>query len=464
MTSTQEEDRCPTQRKPVSFAFQGCRGRRVVASFNGGAITSNAGALLLGRIGRSTRLFERVAACFTDHRDPRFTEHALPTLVAQRIVGLALGHEDLNDHDQLRHDPVPGLISGKIEGTRKDCAALAGKSTLNRLEHAPEGEPGRYHRIGHDVEALQDLLPVLFTESWSGAPPSRLVLDIDCTDLEVHGRQQGRFFHGYYNHYCFLPLYIFCGHHPLAAVPRPGNADPAEGVTERLGRIIALIRRRWPRVEILVRADSAYAREELMAFCEQENIHYVIGLAGNERLTAKIQPELAAAEASSLRRNRPARRFKDFSHSTRESWSRARRVVAKAEHLPGKSNPRFVVTSLPERPASSRTVYERIYCPRGEAENAIKEQQLDLFAARTSATPTRANQLRLLFSAFASVLTARVRDALDHTRLARATAGSLRLKFLKIGARVSVRRVAIAMDSHHPFQAEFARVHASFPT
>ncbi len=436
----------PTQRKAISFAFQGCQGRRVVASFNGGAITSNAGALLLSRIGRSTRLFERVAACFTDHRDPRFTEHALATLVAQRIVGLALGHEDLNDHDQLRHDPVLGLISGKIEGARSDCAALAGKSTLNRLGHAPEGEPGRYHRIGHDVEALQDLLPVLFTECWSGAPPSRLVLDIDCTDIEVHGRQQGRFFTATTTTTASCPCTSSAATTPwppsrAPATPTPPRASPSGlGASSRSSAAAGPASRSSSAPTPPTPARSSWP-----------------SASGRTSTTPSASPGTNGSPRES-NRNSPPR--------PAPSGATARRVVAKAEHLPGKSNPRFVVTSLPERTASSRTVYERIYCPRGEAENAIKEQQLDLFAARTSATPTRANQLRLLFSAFASVLTARVRDALDHTRLARATAGSLRLKLLKIGARVSVsvRRVAIAMDSHHPFQTEFARVHASFPT
>lgn len=456
----------PTQRKPISFAFQDCQGRRVTAAFNGGTITSHAGALLLRESGRTMGLFDRVAACFTDHRDPALTEHPVSTLVAQRIVALALGYEDLNDHDHLRHDPVLGLLGDKTGGTRKGCAALAGKSTLNRLEHAPRGgEPGRYHRISHDPQAMQALLTELFIESKTGPPPARLVLDIDCTDDETHGRQEGRFFHGYYGHYCFLPLYVFCGHHPLAAVLRPGNTDPARGAVAALERIVTQLRDRWPDVELLVRADSAYAREEIMAFCEARDIHYVLGLARNDRLRRRIAPELLAAKVVSEGRRRPARLYTEFDHATRTSWSRFRRVVAKCEHIPGKSNPRFVVTSLPVTIAP-RTVYERIYCPRGNAENAIKEQQLDLFAGRTSATPMAANQLRLVFSALASVLMIRLRAALAHTRLARATAGSLRLKLLSIGARVSVsvRRVAVAMDAHHPFRAEFARAHASFPT
>ena len=452
----------PTQCKPLLFAFQGCRGRKVTAAFDGGAITSNTGALLLREVDRSLGLLDRVAGCFTDYRDPRLVEHSVRTLVTQRVMGIALGYEDLNDHDRLRHDPVLALLSGKLEGRRKDCAPLAGKSTLNRLEQAPpRGEPGRYHRIGHDPDALQAVLLESFIDAWGDSRPARLVLDIDSTDDAVHGRQEGRFFHGYYGHYCFLPLYIVCGGRPLFAQLRPGNADPAAGVTGPLGRIVERLRQRWPGLQILLRADSAYAREEVLAWCEDNGVDYAIGLARNSRLVKRIGPELARARVDAERRGRSVRRFTQFPYATRTSWSRKRRVVAKAEHLPGKANPRFVVTSLPPS-LSARTVYERVYCPRGDMENAIKEQQLDLFSDRTSASRFDANQLRLLFSAFASILFATLRSALRGTRLARATAGTLRLKLLRIGARVtvSVRRIKIAMDSAHPSAAVFARVHA----
>ena len=290
----------PTHCKPVSLAFQGCQGRRVTAAFDGGSITSNAGALLLGKADRSTGLFNRVAGCFTDHRDPRLTEHSVRTLVAQRITGISLGYEDLNDHDDLRHDPLLALLSGKLEARRKDCAPLAGKSTLSRLEHAPAGgKPSRYAKIDHDPEKLQDVLIESFIDSWQGLPPSRLVLDIDSTDDEVHGRQEGRSFHGYYNHYCFLPLYITCGGRPLFALLRPGSADPAGGVTGPLGRIVARLRQEWPWLKILLRADSAYARDELMAWCKDNDVDYVIGLAKNSRLVERIGWELADAAGGS---------------------------------------------------------------------------------------------------------------------------------------------------------------------
>ena len=455
-----------TQCKAGSFGFQGCQGRKVTAAFDGGSITSNAGALLLRQADRSTGLFDRVAEAFTDHRDPRLTEHSVRTLVAQRITGLALGYEDLNDHDDLRRDPLLALLSGKLEARRKGCAPLAGKSTLSRLENAPAGgKPSRYARIDHDPEKLQDVLIKSFIDSWQGLPPSRLVLDIDSTDDAVHGHQEGRFYHGYYHHYCFLPLYITCGGRPLFALLRPGNADPAGDVTGPLGRIIARLRQEWPWLKIVLRADSAYAREELMAWCRDNDVDYVIGLARNSRLVERIGWELADAQAEAEKKGRPARRFTEFPYATLTIWSRQRRVVAKAEHLAGKANPRFVVTSLPADTFSARTVYERLYCARGNMENTIKEQQLDLFSDRTSATCFAANQLRLLFSAFASILFGALRQALHGTRLARATAGTLRLRLLKIGARVtvSVRRVKVAMDSAHPSAAAFARVHARLP-
>ena len=299
----------PTHCKPVSLAFQGCQGRRVTAAFDGGSITSNAGALLLGKADRSTGLFNRVAAGFTDHRDPRLTEHSVRTLVAQRITGITLGYEDLNDHDDLRHDPLLALLSGKIEARRKDCAPLAGKSTLSRLEHAPAGgKPSRYAKIDHDPEKLQDVLAESFIDSWQGLPPSRLVLDIDSTDDEVHGRQEGRSFHGYYNHYCFLPLYITCGGRPLFALLRPGSADPAGGVTGPLGRIVARLRQEWPWLKILLRADSAYARDELMTWCKDNDVDYVIGLAKNSRLVERIgwEPSPTPRRKRRGRAGRPA--------------------------------------------------------------------------------------------------------------------------------------------------------------
>jgi hypothetical protein len=347
-------------------------------------------------------------------------------------------------------------LSGKLEAKRKDCAPLAGKSTLNRLEHAPS-QPSRYHKIGHDAAAIEALFVELFLEAYK-APPKEIILDLDATDDPLHGHQEGRFFHGYYDCYCYLPLYVFCGRHLLAAKLRRSNIDASAGATDEVARIVGQIRARWPRVSILLRADSGFARDELMTWCEANGVDYVFGLARNERLVGAIADELALAEAESMAQGGPVRRFADFPWRTLDSWSRARRVVAKAEHLPKGPNPRFVVTSLPTHTIDARPLYEDVYCARGDVENRIKEQQLDLFADRTSAATMRANQLRLWFASFAYVLLDALRRiGLRHTLFAAATCGTIRLKLLKIGAQVrkSVRRIKVAMASACPYQTEY---------
>jgi Transposase DDE domain group 1 len=438
------------------FGFAPVEGRRVEAAFDGGAATSDAGALLLGVTDRAIGLMRRFAACFDDGRTPALVEHSVAAMVAQRVFGIALGYEDLVDHDELRHDPVLATLAGKLRGKRKGCAPLAGKSTLNRLEHAPL-RPSRYHKIGHDRAAVERLFVDLFLETHK-APPRQIVLDLDATDDPLHGHQEGRFFHGYYDRYCYLPLYVFCGSQLLAAKLRRSNIDASAGAVEEIERIVAQIRARWPRVEILLRADSGFARDALMSWCEANRVDYVFGLARNERLVGAIADELAAAEAASLAQGAPARRFADFAWRTLDSWSRERRVVAKAEHLPKGANPRFVVTSLAADQVDARTLYEHLYCARGQVENRIKEQQLDLFADRTSAATMRANQLRLWFASFAYVLLDALRRiGLRHTQFATATCGTIRLKLLKIGAQVrrSVRRIKIAMASACPYKTEY---------
>jgi hypothetical protein len=434
----------------------------VVAGFDGGAITSNAGALLLGPTDRAIGLVRRFASCFRDARMPERTEHEVSTLVGQRVFGIALGHEDVVDHDQLRHDPVLAVLAGKLEARRAGCAPLAGKSTLNRLEHAPAGEPGRYHRIGHDGVAIEALFVDLFLDAHRSVP-RQIILDLDATDIPLHGHQEGRFFHGYYDAYCYLPLYIFCGRHLLAARLRRSNIDASAGAVEEVARIIGRIRARWPRVRILLRADSGFAREALMAWCEANRADFVFGLARNARLVEEISIDLAWAEEEATRTGQPARRFRDFRWSTLDSWSRRRRVIGKAEWTRGEANPRFIVTSLRPAEIEARSLYERVYCARGDMENRIKECQLDLFADRASAATMRANQLRLWFAAMAYVLLCALRRiGLAHTQFAQATCGTLRLALLKIGAQVrrSVRRIKIAMASAHPHQAEFALAHA----
>ena len=446
----------PTECSRDLFGYEVVEGRQVVAAFDGGQVTSDAGGLLLGAANRALGLVRRLAGCFTDGRAPALVEHAVETMLMQRICGIALGYEDLVDHDQLRHDPVLATLAGKLEARRKDCAPLAGKSTLNRLEHAPLA-PSCYHKIGHDGAAIEGLFVDLFLEAHK-TPPEEIILDLDATDDPLHGHQEGRFFHGYYDCYCYLPLYVFCGRHLLAAKLRRSNIDASAGAVEEVARIVAQIRARWPRVKIVLRADSGFARDELMAWCEAHGIDYVFGLARNERLVGAIADDLAAAAAESLAQGGPARRFADFAWRTLDSWSRERRVVAKAEHLPKGANPRFIVTSLPASAIAARALYEDVYCARGEVENRIKEQQLDLFADRTSAATMRANQLRLWFASFAYVLLEALRRiGLRHTQFATATCGTIRLKLLKIGAQVrtSVRRIKVAMASACPYQTEY---------
>jgi hypothetical protein len=340
-----------TECSPALFEFAPVEGRRVVVAFDGGAITSNAGALLLGATDRAINLVGRFAGCFRDARMPERVEHEIATLVGQRVFGIALGHEDVVDHDQLRHDPALAILAGKLAARRSTCAPLAGKSTLNRLEHAPVSEPGRYHRIGHDAAAIEGLFVDLFLEAHRKAPPRQIILDLDATDVPLHGHQEGRFFHGYYDAYCYLPLYVFCGRHLLAAKLRRANIDASAGAAEEVQRIVRQIRARWPRVRVLLRSDSGFAREALMAWCEANRVDFVFGLARNPRLVEELAIEMAWAEDEATRTGKPARRFRDFRWSTLDSWSRRRRVVAKAEWTCGEANPRFVVTSL--RPTRS---------------------------------------------------------------------------------------------------------------
>ena len=436
--------------------FTAVEGRAVVAGFDGGAVTSDGGGLLLGAADKAIDLVRRLAGCFRDARDPRFIEHAVATLVGQRVFGIALGYEDLNDHDDLRHDPVMAVLAGKLEAWRLDCAPVAGKSTLNRLELSREIAT-RYCKIAHDPAAIERLLVDIFLEAHKKAP-KQITLDLDATDDPLHGEQEGRFFHAYYDCYCYLPLYVFCGRHLLAAKLRPSNIDGSAGATEEIARIVKQIRSHWPRVRILLRGDSGFAREELMSWCETNRVDYLLGLARNPRLVGEIEAELAQAEAEARQTGKPARRFKDFSYSTLDSWSRRRRVVGKAEWTNGEANPRFLVTTLKAIDSPARELYEDIYCARGDMENRIKESQADLFADRTSAATMRANQLRLWFSSMAYLLLCAVRRiGLARTQFADATCGTIRLKLFKIGALVKVgaRRIKFALPSACPYADEW---------
>jgi len=432
----------------------------VVAAFDGGAITSDAGALLLGSTNQAIKLIDRFAGCFRDGRCQELVEHRVETLVGQRVLGIALGYEDLNDHDELRHDPVMAVLAGKLEAHRKDCAPVAGKSTLNRLELS-RPEATRYHKIAHDAAAIEELLVDLFIETHK-QPPEEIILDLDATDDPLHGRQEGRFFHGYYDCYCYLPLYVFCGDQLLAAKLRTANIDASAGAMEEIARIVGQVRKPWPDVGILLRADSGFAREAVMAWCEANGVDYIFGLAKNKRLARAIAAELIQAKKESKTSGNPARRFKEFNWSTRKSWSRERRVIAKAEWTQDKANPRFIVTSLSQAKGDARHLYEKVYCARGEMENRIKECQLDLFADRTSTATFSANQLRLWFASMAYVLIDSLRRiALPGTDLAQATCATIRRKLFKIGALVtiSVRRIKLAMASGCPYQTVFAQAH-----
>jgi hypothetical protein len=442
----------------------------VVGAFNGGTISSDAGGLLLREVEKRTGILRQFAACFVDHRDPDLVEHTVQELVAQRIYGLALGYEDLNDHDQLRRDPLLATLVGKADPTgqgrvreRDRGKPLAGKSTLNRLELTPvrADEGSRYKKITADTKSMERLFVELFLQAHP-QPPERIVLDFDATDDPVHGDQLGRFFHGYYQEYCFLPLYLFCGDELLGAWLRPADIDGAAGAIKKLAAVVERLRQVWPNVQIVVRGDSGFCREPLLRWCEEQQVDYVVGLAKNRRLEAELDAELARAKQEYEATGHASRVFKDFSYQTLESWSCSRRVVGKAEHLAKGPNPRFVVTSLASEHFDAKTLYEVEYCGRGEMENRIKEQQRHLFADRTSAATMRANQLRLWFSSVAyALLQALRREGLKGTSMAQAQCDTIRLRLLKIGAqiRVTVRKVWIALAESYPYEGVFRQVY-----
>jgi hypothetical protein len=460
----------PTQCNQDFLKFHPLEKREVRGGFDGGAITSDAGVLLLREVEKRTGIIAQFAGCFRDHRQAERIEHRVEELVAQRVYGLALGYEDLNDHDELRRDPLLGVLAEKADPTGQSRArerdqgkALAGKSTLNRLEltgaEVKEGE--RYKKIGLDFPAVDRLLGEIFLQAYD-APPKQIILDLDSTDDPVHGNQEGRFFHGYYGHYCYLPLYIFCGDHLLCVRLRTADGDGAAGSVEEVARLVQQLRQAWPEVRIIVRGDSGFCREELMAWCEAHQVDYVLGLAKNERLRAEITAELAQAAEHYQRTGQAARIFKEFTYQTRESWSRARRVVAKAEHLEKGANPRFVVTSLPSAEWAAQALYEELYCARGEMENRIKEQ-LMLFADRTSTAYLRSNQIRLYFSSVAYALMQALRRlGLQGTEWTQAQCNTVRLKLLKIGAllRITVRKVWVSMADGYPYAERFRQVYA----
>jgi Transposase DDE domain group 1 len=450
--------------------FEPLPNRQVVARFDGGIITSDGGGLLLAEVERRTGILQRLAQCFTDHRDPELIEHTTLQLLSQRVYALALGYEDLNDHDTLRTDPLLATLVGKTDPTGQDRwrprdqgKPLAGKSTLNRLELTPADATAatRYKKIVAAPAAIDRLFVEVFLQAHA-TPPAQIVLDLDATDDPLHGHQEGRFFHGYYGEYCYLPLYIFCGEHLLCARLRTADHGEAHGALEELVRIVTPIRAAWPKVRILVRGDSGFCRDEIMAWCEARDVDYLFGLAKNSRLLELLERPLADAHVRYLSTAVAARVFAELRYRTLDSWSCERRVVGKAEWLPKGANPRFVVTSLTEAERAAQVLYEEDYCGRGDMENRIKEQQLWLFADRTSTELLASNQLRLYFSSMAYLLLSALRRlGLRGTALASAQCGTMRLRLLKIGAlvRVSVRRVWVSLASSYPWREVFTRVY-----
>ena len=461
-----------TQCIQEQMAFQQLGRREVIGRFDGGMISSDAGGLVLREVERCFGILKRFSGCFRDYRDPQRTEHSIETLISQRVYGIALGYEDLNDHDSLRHDVVMGVLceksdpSGAERARKRDQGkAIAGKSTLNRLELTPEdaNEKSRYKKIVAHGEQIDDLMVEVCIQAQAIAP-KEVVLDVDATDDLIYGNQQGRFFHGYYGDYCYLPLYIFWGEYLLCARLRVASEDPASGVRQELERIVRKLRVAWPEVRIIVRGDSGFCRDEIMSYCEHnEKIDYVLGLAKNRRLNKQIEAEMVQAQQLQQQTHKAARVFKDFRYRTRKSWSCERRVVGKAEYLAKGANPRFIVTSIASEEKDARTLYEDFYCARGDMENRIKEQQLGLFADRTSTAWMRSNQLRLYFSSFAYIMMQTLRRlGLQGTELAQAQCDTIRLKLFKIGAQieVTVRKVWISFSESCPYLSLFQRVFA----
>ncbi len=449
--------------------FQGLGPRKVVANFDGGMISSDAGALLLREVDLANGFIENFTHHFTDYRDQRYVEHSLAELVSQRTMALCLGYEDIIDHDDLRCDPLFAAICGKLDPLGENRRheedkgkALAGKSTLNRLETFRAGTPANqgYKKIRYHEREIDQFFVDAFLRTQK-EEPEEIILDLDATDDPLHGHQQGRFFHGFYDCYCYLPLYIFCGDYILAAKLKTSNMDPGNESLPDVNRVVEQIRRRWPSVAIILRGDSGFCREDLMRWCEDNNVFYLFGIARNNRLVGRIAKELKEAERKYRKSNLAQRIFKDFTYRTLKSWSKRRRVIGKAEYLAKGTNPRFVVTNISREQIEARQLYEEVYCARGEMENRIKEQQLYLFADRTSSATMRANQLRLYFSSLAYVIMNELRKvALQGTELTRAQCHTIRLKVLKIGAQVKIsfRRIHVSISTGYPYQDLFFQI------
>ncbi len=465
------------------FNFRSIKGRKVIADFTGGRITSDAGIVLLAELDRKLKITEKFAQCFRDYRDLSYVDYSVHKLLAQRVYGIVLGYEDVNDHDKLRHDPALAIALERLNFIDSNEGILAGKSTINRLEYCPETiinqSSSRYHKIEHDPKEIERAFVEIFLASYK-KPPREIILDMDVTDDQVHGNQEGAFFNPYYKGVCYAPLYIFCGHHLLVAKLRSSNVDPADGALPELKRIIGLIREKWQETHIIVRGDSAYSREDIMSWCEEQvKVDYVLAMATNSQLKLRASDIMEKAKADYESRLKPVTKlmetlfsqeeelseayklvpkstwYRSLCYKTQQSWSRYRRVVTKVCHDSKGAKMRHVVTSLPASSIPPSKLYTDKYCPRGEMENRIKEQQLDLFADRTSTQLFDSNQLRLWLSSMAYVLMQSFRqNCLKRTPLAKATVGKIRLSLLKLGARITIscRRILIAIATACPYQ------------
>lgn len=435
-----------TQCNGSQLTMQGLDGRQIVVRNDAKVNSSDGGLLLMGKLEKRFGIIHRLGKCFIDSRQKYRVKHDLRNLLTQRIFGLIQGYEDLNDHEQIRNDPLLQYVCGSDDRG-------AGKSTLNRLELGHELDENlgdRYSKIKWDNQAIEDLFCQIFLESFQQYP-KRIILDFDSTDIPLHGEQERRFFHGYYDHYCYLPLYVFCGDYLLSAQLRPSDIDGCVGTEEILMRLTAKIRATFPDVQIIFRGDSGFCRESIFRACEELKVDYIVGMARNPLLQALIASELTEAENRYRASGRAARIFTRFSYRTQTSWTAERDVIAKAEHLSKGSNPRFIVTNLS---GDSQELYEDIYCARGDMENRIKEQKLDLFADRTSTGWMSSNQLRLWFSAFAYTFFLLLKRFLPvgnpHQKCQPST---LRLKLLKVSAtvRLSARKVWVSLPESFPY-------------
>jgi len=461
-----------------TFLFDDLGPRRVQADFSGGTLSTDAGALLLRQVDRNLGVARELAQCFSDARNPVWGDHSLEELLRQRLFALALGYEDIDDHQRLRLDPLLAVACGKTDPLGEARVrpqhrgiALAAPSTLNRLELS-NNKSTRDHKVPHDPAKVEACLLKMGVRCLP-KHACEIVVDLDAMGHRLHGSQEGRHFNAYYDDYCYLPLYAFVGDFPLWAQLRTAEHEAAFGAVPALEKIVAALRKRCRKARIIVRGDSGFAREEIMAWCERQwEVYYCLGLAKNAVLIEKLGPALAQARARRcLTGAASVREFTEFMYRTHDSWSRERRVIGKAEVMSEGENPRFVVTNLPAQGFqgekdrtrfSPARLYEELYCARGDMENKLKQQVLDLHADRMSTHYLASNQFRLQEAMFAYLLLERLRtQGLAGTELERATAGSLRLKLLKIAAqvRLSVRRVYVQMSSAFPLQGVFALCH-----